>query len=52
MSRAKIWVLFCALVLVQRIQLNCSGFKMVQLTKRGEGGDNDSERDIIFSEDG
>ena len=23
MSRAKIWVLFCALVLVQRTQLNC-----------------------------
>ena len=26
-SRAKIWVLFCALVLVQRIQLNCCGLK-------------------------
>ena len=35
MSRAKIWVLFCALVLVQRIQLNCCEKKKVQPIIRG-----------------
>jgi len=52
-SRAKIWVLFCALVLVQRIQLNCCEKKKKDSAnnKRGEEV-NDSEGDIKFSEDG
>ena len=46
MSRAKIWVFFCALVLVQRMQLKKKK-KGSANNKRGEEV-NDSEGDIKF----
>ena len=48
-----ILILFCALVVVQRMQLNCRGFSNSSASKKKEieGRDNDSEIYIGFSED-
>ena len=46
-------ILFCALIVVQRMQLNCRGFSNSSASKKKEieGRDNDSEIYIGFSED-